>query len=175
MKWVAISGGWRRTNKKIENEVRAVVREIIERGDGLVSGGALGVDSIALDEALKLNPQADKIKIFLPTSLKIYAAHYRQRAREGVITGEQAEGLIGQLTDLKNGNPQALIENSENTIVDKETYFQRNSAVVEAADELVAFHIKTELSEGTGTQDTINKAKQKGLPVKILSYDLTVQ
>ena len=76
MKWVGISGGWRRTNQKIEDDVRGIVREIMERGDGIVSGGALGIDSIALDEAMKCNPGADRIKIFLPATLDRYAKHY---------------------------------------------------------------------------------------------------
>ena len=41
MKWVAISGGWRKNNTQTENDARNEVREIISRGDGVVSGGAL--------------------------------------------------------------------------------------------------------------------------------------
>jgi hypothetical protein len=52
-------------------------------------------------------------------------------------------------------------------------YYERNSRIVEASDELVAFRIKTEASEGIGTADTIEKAKAKGIPVKLYSYDLT--
>ena len=52
MKWIAISGGWRKINKEIEDDVRKTVREIISQGDGIVSGGALNVDYIALDEVL---------------------------------------------------------------------------------------------------------------------------
>lgn len=74
MKWVGISGGWRKTNREIEEKIRKVIREIIKRGDGIISGGALGVDYIALDEALKLNPKAERIKIFLPTTLKKYSS-----------------------------------------------------------------------------------------------------
>lgn len=173
MKWIGISGGWRRVNLEVEQKVREMVRQIIARGDGIVSGGALGVDFIALNEALENSPKADKIKIFLPTTLEIYAAHYRKRAQEDVITSEQAEILIGQLTRLKNINPRALIENQKRTIVDKEAYYERNSEVVSASDELIAFHIKTEMSEGLGTQDTIEKAKQKGIQMQIFSFDLT--
>lgn len=32
MKWIAISGTWRHTNKEIEDAVRQTVREIISRG-----------------------------------------------------------------------------------------------------------------------------------------------
>ncbi len=173
MKWIGISGGWRKTNKKIEKAVRDTVREIMLRGDGIISGGALGVDFIALNEALKNNPSADRIKIFLPTSLEIYAVHYRKRAQEKAVTKNQAEALIAQLTKLKKTNPVALVENLENSIVNKENYYKRNSAVVDASDELVAFRVKSEFSEGLGVKDTIDKAKQAGIPVKVLYYDLT--
>jgi len=173
MIWIGISGGWRKTNSEIENLVRQTVREIILRGDGIVSGGALGVDSFALDEALKNNPTADQIRIFLPASLKDYAIHYRKRADEGVITKDQAENLIVQLTSLKQINPSALIENPNNSIMNKETYYNRNSEIVKASDELIAFQIKSEASEGLGTGDTIEKARQKGIPVKFYKFDLS--
>ena len=51
-------------------------------------------------------------------------------------------------------------------------YYERNLKVVEASDELVAFHIKTEASEGLGTLDTIARVQAKGIPVKLFSYDL---
>jgi len=45
--------------------------------------------------------------------------------------------------------------------------------VVAASDELIAFRIKTELSEGMGTHDTVKKAEENGIPVKVYNYDLT--
>jgi len=86
MKWVAISGSWRKTNEEVENDVRQAVREIIKRGDGIVTGGALNVDYFATDEALKVNPEAKQIKVCLPVTLELFSAHYRKRADEGVIT-----------------------------------------------------------------------------------------
>ena len=176
MKWIGISGGWRETNQKIENEVRNVVREIMQRGDGIVSGGALNVDYIVLDEALKHDSKAERIKIFLPTTLEKYAEHYRKHASLGTVTSEQAENLINQLMRLKQINPSALIENPDTNFTEetkKNMYYERNSKIVEASDELIAFHIKTEASQGLGTMDTIEKAKAKGIPVKVFSYNLT--
>ena len=60
--WFGISGSWKKTNEEVEKGVRKAVRKIIERGDGIVSGGALNVDYFATHEALKLNPTADRIK-----------------------------------------------------------------------------------------------------------------
>lgn len=63
MKWVAISGSWRKTDKKVENDVRREVRKIITSGNGIVTGGALEVDFFATDEVLKLNSSLDKLNL----------------------------------------------------------------------------------------------------------------
>ncbi len=176
MKWVGISGSWRKTNKEIEEKIRAVVRDIFEAGNGMVSGGALGVDYTATEEALKLNPKADKIKIFIPTTFEKYSEHYRKHAKLGAITKKQAEDLIKQLKKIKNINPDALIENPDTNFTEetkKEMYYERNSRVVEAADELIAFRVKTKENESLGTADTIEKAKKKGIPVELFSYDFS--
>ena len=176
MKWIAISGSWRKTTNEIEKKIRNIVREIMIRGDGIVSGGALGVDFIALDEALKSDPKAERIKIFLPTISEVYVAHYRKHVLLGTITKEQAENLISQLAELKQINPKALIENPNINFTEdtkKRMYYERNSTIVDASDELVAFRVKTEKSKGMGTADTVEKAHQKGIPVKVFQYDLT--
>ena len=176
MKWIGISGGWRRTNQDIEGKVRTTAREIMARGDGIVSGGALGVDYVALDEALQYNPTADKIKIFLPTTLVKYAEHFRKHARMGTVTSADAEKLISQLSNLKQINPEALIENPDTNFTEenkKERYYERNLKVVEASDELIAFRIKSELSDGLGTLDTIKKAEEKAIPIQSFSFDIT--
>ncbi len=175
MKWFGISGGWRKVDSAIEGAVRTKVAEIMTAGDGIVSGGALNVDFIALDEALKHDSKAERIKIFLPTSLQKYAEHYRKHAILGDITSQQAEDLISQLENLKITNPDALIEKPDTNFTEenkKEKYYERNSEVVEASDELVSFRIRTDASEGLGTADTVEKAKEKGIPVEEHEYIL---
>jgi len=166
MKWVAISGSWRKTNEEVENDVRQAVREIIKRGDGIVTGGALNVDYFATDEALKVNPEAKQIKVCLPVTLELFSAHYRKRADEGVITHQQAEELITQLTALKKANPSALIENEKNTIVDKDTYYERNTKVMDLSNELYAFQV----NDSEGVQNTVDKARDNGKFVKLKKY-----
>ena len=166
MKWVGISGSWRKTNEQVEADVRRVVREIITSGNGIVTGGALGVDYIATDEALRLNPSASQIRVHLPTTLKIYSTHYRKRATEGVITSAQAEQLISQLEELAKSNKHALIENRKNKSVNQEAYYQRNMEVIRNSNELVAFHV----NKSEGTQDAINKAEEKGILVRRFEY-----
>ena len=173
MRWIAISGGWRKTTRKIENQVRQTVRGIIQEGNGLVSGGALGVDFIALDEALKYDPEAERIKIFLPTTLEKYIQHYQKQARLGRITRSQAENLAAQLSRLKQINSGALIEHLDFHFTEstkKRMYYERDTRVVQASEALIAFHIQTPESKGLGTRDTIRKAQKRGIPVKIFHY-----
>ena len=166
MKWIGISGSWRKTSSEVEHDVRQVVREIISRGDGIVTGGALNVDYFATEEALRANPKATQIRVYRPVTLERYAAHYRKRADEGVITHEQAEGLIRLLIALKRANPIALIEHLTNTVIDRATYFERNSIVVDHSDEILAFQV----NDSAGVQDTCDKARAEGKPVHVKRY-----
>ena len=168
MKWIAISGSWRKTNKEVEEGVRSFVRNVVGQGDGIVTGGALNVDYFATDEVLKLDFEAKHIKVFIPVTLELYSAHYRKRAKEGVITEKQAEMLIAQLEELKRRNPKALIENKKNTVVDKDTYYDRNSIIVENSNELAAFQV----NNSEGVQDTMDKAKERGMKIYHRSYTI---
>jgi len=169
-KWVGISGSWRLSNSKVENDVRTEVRKIISDGNGIVTGGALNVDYQATDEVFKLN-KLDQLKIFLPVSLDLFIVHYQNRVIEGLITQKQAKDVIKQLKTIKKLNPTSIIENLTENIVDKDSYYRRNSEVVNASDELLAFQV----NQSHGTQDTIDKAKAKGIPVKVFSYQIDVQ
>ena len=167
MKWFAISGSWQYTTSDIERDVRVAVNAIMRRGDGIVTGGALGVDFIATVAALAHDPSAERIKIIIPTSLERYSAHYRARAGEGVITSEQAESLCGLLQDIKRRNSRALVE-LEYTKVDQQAYYDRNTKVLASADELLAFQVNGSL----GTQDTIDKAAVQGMTIDVKRYEV---
>lgn len=174
MKWTAIcsatqanAGSWRHTNFDIENQVREEVRSLLALDNGLVSGGALGVDFFATDEALQAGIDASRLKIIIPSTLAIYSAHYLHRAIEGVITNGQAQRLILQLETVRSMG--CLVEGTAQ-IIDKVAYFNRITQIIDIVDELVAFHV----NNTEGTQDTINKARCKGVAVKIFSYSIAI-
>lgn len=50
MKWTGISGTWQLTSQQVEEDVRREVKKILSDGGGIITGGALGVDSFAMDE-----------------------------------------------------------------------------------------------------------------------------
>ncbi len=174
MTWIAISGSWKVIDEKVEREVRESIREIFECGDGIVTGGALGVDYIATKEMLALDPSAESIRIFLPTNLKEYALHYHKRVIEGVIMKEQAENLIALLEYIQKANPKTIREGTP-TLADGEpavnerTYFARNSDILAHADKLIAFQV----NKSRGTEDTIMKAHANGIPVIVHSYRIS--
>lgn len=167
MKWIAISGSWKYVNAEIERDVRNAVREIISRGDGIVTGGALNVDTIAIGEALRMDSTAMRLKVYIPVTLERYADYYYALAREEIVSYGLVDDLIAQLTHL-HANSQALIENTENAILDQTTYFARNTDIVEASDELIAFQVNA----SKGTQDAIDKARERGIPVTLHSYTI---
>lgn len=167
VEWTAISGSWRLYNKEVEVDVRTAVQEVIESGGGIVTGGALGVDYIATEKVLDIVNDDRQLRIILPTSLEIYATHYRSRAKEGVISPDQAESLIAQLEAVCKLGKAALVTLAHQT-VDQKSYYDRNGAVIAQANALLAFQV----NQSAGTQDAIDKAREKGLPVRIKSYTI---
>lgn len=167
MEWIAVSGSWRTTDEALAYDVRIAVDEVMARGDGIVTGGALGVDYIATQQALLRNPAADRLRVILPTSLETYAAHYRQRAREGVIASEQAEQLIAQLNGVRAARRASLVEMGH-LVVNQEAYYDRNTRVTECARGLLAFQVNA----SQGVQDTIGKAEAAGLWVVPRRYTI---
>jgi pentose-5-phosphate-3-epimerase len=51
-------------------------------------------------------------------------------------------------------------------IINKETYFNRISQIIDVADELIAFHV----NNTEETKETIEKARNKGISGKVYSY-----
>jgi hypothetical protein len=168
MKWIGISGTWQLTSQQVEEDVRREVKKILSDGGGIITGGALGVDSFAMDEVIKNSAHKDRIKICLPVTFTLYKAHYRKRADEGVITQDQAEKLIELLETIYVSNREAIIEDARFTICDKESYYARNGSIVDLSGELYAFQVNG--SNGTG--DTVEKAKSQGKEVRLFTYNL---
>ena len=78
MKCILFTGTWRKANKQVEEDVRNAVREVIGRGDAIVTGGATGVDYFTMDETLRLVPDCSRLKVIIPAYLEDYIRDYRQ-------------------------------------------------------------------------------------------------
>ena len=153
-------------SEELDADLLRAVDGICDLGDGLVSGGALGVDFLATERFMtKVDNWAERMKVIIPTQLEVFAEHYFRRAQEGVITVEQAEKLVGQLKTAKESG--ALIE-MDFDVLNEDTYFARNTEVVKNSDVLLAFQI----NGSRGVQDTIEKALNMNKEVILKKYEV---
>ena len=172
MKYYAISGTWRYTNQEVESDVRKSVHEIIERGDGIVTGAAPGVDSFAIDEALKVDPGGKNIKSCIPVNPDLYVdLSYKKKFKEGDITEGFYKDMVNLLTRLREANPKAILFEEENKIVNLEKHLEANNKIIGLCDELLAFQV----NDSEGTQDAVNKAKELEKPVTVKKYSINIE
>lgn len=166
MKWFAISGTWKLTNEKVREDVEREVRDIIENGDGIVTGGALGVDFFATETVLKYGDVSKQLKLCLPIRVEDFCSHYLKRAKEGVISLEDGRMIVEQLLKVKENSKKSIFDDWGFVEANKESYFFRNSKIIEMCDVLFAFQVNDSL----GTQDAVNKAIDLGKEVKVKKY-----
>lgn len=159
MKWILFTGTWRLTNKDVEDDVRTAVREVIARGDGVLTGGATGVDYFAMDEVLKHNPNATHLRVIIPARLESYIEDYFTNWCHEPITQIDIDNLGSILKRIKEVNPASLLE-MPYTIITQDHYNLRHDQEVMYSDEVHAFQV----NESIGTQDTIDKSARAGLP-----------
>lgn len=164
MNWILFTGTWRLTNAQVENDVREATREVLLRGDGIVTGGATGVDYFCMNEAFELDPSCSKLRIFIPAPLEIFIKDYRKNWCTLPVTQADIDALETLLTQIKAVNPQAMFEaHHEDIDITQADYDLRHNEEVTYSNEVYAFQV----NNSTGTQDTINKSIQAGLPVTL--------
>lgn len=164
MKWIIFTGTWRLTNTDVENDVRQAARDVFERGDGIVVGGATGVDYFAMDEFIKLNPSCTRMRVFLPARLDHFIADYHKNWKHAPITKKDIENLSYLLNRIKERNPSAVFEIRKNDgDITQNEYDARHDEEVMFSDEVYTFQV----NNSTGTMDTIVKAQAAGLPIRV--------
>ncbi|MCR4325160.1 MAG: hypothetical protein NUV69_05770 [Candidatus Curtissbacteria bacterium] len=169
MKWVIFTGTWRLTNKEVENDVRVAVRKVLARGDGVVTGGATGVDYFAMTEALLIDPSILRLKVIIPTDLTNYISDYRKNWNKFPVTEESINELEKVLKQIKELRKEHLIEMPPKYDITQDHYDLRHNEEVAISDEVCAFQV----NNSTGTQDTINKARSAGLKIALYKkYDI---
>lgn len=162
MKWILFTGTWKLTNKEVEEDVRTAARDVLFHGDGIVTGGATGVDYFAMDECMNLYPDGSRLKVIIPAVLKSYIVDYRTNWCINPVTPESISKLENLLEQIKKANPEALVE-MPNDLITQEHYNLRHNEEVKISDEVYAFQV----NNSTGTQDTIDKAIKSGLPISL--------
>ena len=150
MEWVLFTGTFRLTDKRVEADVREAVREVIARGDGVLTGGATGVDYFAMDEAFRLDPTCAHLKVIIPADLESYIEDNRANGVLFPLTMRDIDNLARLLWAIKRANPRNLVEMPYTTIT-QEHYDLRDREEVRAAQEVYAFQV----NGSTGTQGCI--------------------
>ncbi len=162
MKWILFTGTWRLTDKKVEEDVRTSVREVLARGDGIVTGGATGVDYFVMDEAMKIDATAARLLVIIPAELESYIHDYYTHWCLEPVTKDSVSILAVLLKKIKSANAKALVEMPYTTIT-QEHYDLRHDEEILLSHAVYAFQV----NGSTGTQDTIDKAKKAGLPIEL--------
>ena len=165
MRWFAVAGSQENPSRRVELDVHSAVTDVVKSKNAIVSSGGLGVNYLATEAAMAAVDRRQRLRVIIPTPLEIYANHYRQQAAEGVIADQQAEMLVDQLERAKALGRAVLLEMDYQT-VDQTSCHARNQAVIYLADHLLAFHI----NQSPDTQDAIDKARQKPIPVTLKEY-----
>ena len=140
MQKILFTGTWKLIDKDVEADVRTAVRRVIRRGDIVLTGGATGVDHIALDEALREDPSGAHVMIIIPAYLPDYIHDYHTNWCQHPITKADINVLEKDLRTLQSLRPEHLIEMPYITIT-QEHYTERNGKEVEIADEVYAFQV----------------------------------
>jgi hypothetical protein len=162
MKWILFTGTWRLTNDQVESDVREAARDVLLRGDGIVTGGATGVDYVAMDEAMLIDPSASRLVVIIPANLESYIHDYYTNWCMEPVTKETIDALAALLQKIKATNPAALVEMPYDSIT-QDHYNLRHSEEVARSNAVYAFQV----NESPGTQDTIDKAITAGLPIEL--------
>lgn len=162
MKWILFTGTWRLTDSRVESDVRNSAREVITRGDGIVTGGATGVDYFAMDEAVKIDTTCSRLKVVIPADLESYIEDYRANWCQAPVTMDDINKLASLLRKINTANSSHFIEMPYNTIT-QEHYNRRDAEEVRLADEVYAFQV----NGSSGTQDTIMKAIASGVKISV--------
>lgn len=159
MKWALFTGSRSPVNVEVENDVRAAVQEVIAKGDGVLTGGAAGVDYFAMSEVAALNA-LDKLRIILPTKLEIFVEHYKQAEKDGKIEKKVCDDLLQLLQSIYEKSPISFLEMPFEQITLQE-YFARDEEEVKYSDYVYAFQV----NDSVGTGHTVKKAQEAGLPI----------
>ena len=168
MKWLAVVGT-REVNDTIRRDIERFVGQKIADGNGIVSGGATGIDHKAARLAYEWGLEASRFRIFLPVKLELYCQALYDRVVVGKCRQDDAIATtVALLRDIAKHRPGVLRDTTDFNEVNADSFHARNCQIVALADELVAFRV----NGSPGTTFTIDQAQEKGIPVKMFDYTI---
>lgn len=139
MKNIAISGSWRNSTPELENDVEKIVKSELGNGNCIITWWAPWVDYLATEIVLKhWNPRKN-LKIFLPVKLELLLKHFEKRILEWILDKNIWEKVIFQLKSVKEKFPNSIFDETIYADCNEESYFARNTTIIENCDKLYAF------------------------------------
>ena len=165
MKRVAILGTWKSIKMDIADDVGQFARQIIQRGDKIMTGGSPGVDFVVAEEALKWDTMAENLEIVLPAPFEIYKSHILKSAVRNVITKDECDALIRQLQSIRIKSKTAL-KAMQVKEFNNDALLVRNKAIAATVDELIVFQI----NDSVDVEAAIIQARKREIPVRIMHY-----
>lgn len=158
MKWIIFTGTAAHTNDEVEHDVRKKTRQVLRKGWGIITGGAVGVDYFCMDEVYKQN-KLENLRVILPVKLEQYARDYLLYKAD-VVKPELGKSVMKLMKAIKKKSPASIMEMKLKK-VNLETLLERDTEEVKYGNEVYAFHV----NKSIGTQDTIDKAKEMGVKI----------
>lgn len=169
MKWLAVIGT-REATQQMRSDVEERVRLAIRGGWGIVTGGSTGVDTIAMNTAMKYG---GAVRVYLPVPLEVYVTNLRDRAKQGKCLAEDAKQTILILHKLKQHDRSAVVEPADTVVLSPEAFYARNELVLCLAECVAAYHLEGNATASklpAGTLLTVERAHTVGLAVELNRY-----
>lgn len=157
---IAILGDWSAVPPKLEKEIRQLAERVMREGNILVTGGMIGADFLAADEALIFDSWAERISIVLPTDIDAYEAYIHQLSSRGKLTQAQATLLIGQLRSIYLANPDAVVTIKTSSLPPIPSLKGLVDAVIARSDEIYLF-------TAAADPDFLQRAKKNHVSVHV--------
>ncbi|MEK6871895.1 MAG: hypothetical protein AABX16_03250 [Nanoarchaeota archaeon] len=149
--WIGISGSWRTINQRVVNDISEIVREVIKKKRGILTGGALGVDYITTEIVLKEGDPKRQLRVVLPVKREAYIEHLTKSYFSDVIDLSQTEHLTDQLMYINNYFPEIIFDQThfkeseflkpENKSYRNKSYYFRNGLIAYGCNGLVGFSV----------------------------------
>lgn len=162
---IAIIGS-REIPEAMVQEIQKVARGVLDRGDTVVTGGAWGADYRAMLAAHEQKAY-NQLKVFLPQGIEGQRKYYQSKGED--IAAVELLKLL-KIIQKRNSDAIETISKKFNRDTYGKSCLKRNQLIVGHADELHAFRNMESASEKnptrpSGTQITVNLAKEKGMPI----------
>jgi len=134
-----------------KEKMREVIKQLLEKGYDIASGGALGADEYALESLLELGAAKRGVTFSAWTGFVGFPFSVQPQIRE---FAKQGGRIIWGTARPHSPRPEIVAG-----------LLGRNRKLVESCCALIAYPF----GESRGTMYTIKRAEEKGIPVKILT------